>query len=54
MSVLDRFETQAGKNITIDSQIKCDNYESVGQLKLIRRIRKAVADKYRRPQNQVH
>jgi hypothetical protein len=54
MSVLDRFETQAGKNITIDSKIKCDNYESVGQLKLIRRIRKAVADKYRHPQNQVH
>ena len=54
MSVLDRFETQAGKNIIIDSKIKCDNYESVGKLKLIKKIRKAVAEKFRHPQNRVH
>jgi hypothetical protein len=30
MIVFNRFETQAIKDIEIDSKIQCDNYESVG------------------------
>ena len=54
MSVFDRFETQAIKDIEIDSKDHCDNYESVGRLKLIQKIRKAVTEIYRNPPENIH
>jgi len=54
MRVFDRFETQAIKDIQLDSKIQCDNYESVGRLKLIQKIRKAVTEIYRNPPENIH
>ena len=49
MSILDRFEAKAIEAIKIDSKIKCDNYESVCRLKLIDKIRQAIAAAYHTP-----
>ena len=49
MSILDRFEAKAIDAIAIDASIKCDNYESVGRLMLIDKIRQAIATAYRTP-----
>ena len=49
MSILDRFEAKALQAIKIDAIIKCDNYESVGRLTLVNKIRKAIAAAYRNP-----
>jgi hypothetical protein len=49
MRILDQFEAKAHDAIAIDASIKCDNYESVGRLMLIDKIRKAIATAYRTP-----
>lgn len=54
MSILDRFETKALHAIKIDSKIKCDNYESVCRLKLIDKIRQAIAAAYHTPPQLPH
>jgi hypothetical protein len=46
MSILDRFEVSALQAIRIDASIKCDNYNSVCRLKLVKKIRKAIAAAY--------
>jgi hypothetical protein len=40
--ILDQFEAKALQSIKIDATIKCDNYESVGRLILVKNIRKAI------------
>ena len=40
--ILDQFEAKALQSINIDASIKCDNYESVGRLILVKNIRKAI------------
>ena len=49
MNILDRFEAKAIQAIAIDASIKCDNYDDVCRLKLINKIRKAIAAAYRNP-----
>ena len=48
MDILSRFERRAIEAIETDNTIKTDNYESVGQYKLIMKIRKAVGMAFRK------
>ena len=48
MDILDRFELRAIEDIKRDKQINADNYESVGQYKLIIKIRKAIGMAFRK------
>ena len=48
MEILSRFEHRAIEAIETDNTIKTDNYESVGQYKLIMKIRKAVGMAFRK------
>jgi len=54
MSILDRFEAKAQQAIAIDASIKCDNYDSVCRLKLVTKIRQAIAAAYRNPPQLPH
>ena len=49
MSILDRFEARALQSIKIDASIKCDNYDSVCRLTMVKKIRKAIVVAYRNP-----
>lgn len=40
--ILDHFEAKALQSIKIDATIKCDNYDSVCRLTLVKNIRKAI------------
>jgi len=42
MEILGRFERRAMEEIRTDVKIKADTYESVGQYKLIMKIKKAI------------
>jgi len=42
MDILTKFESQALHSIKIDQQIKCDNYDSVCRLSMVKKIRKAI------------
>ena len=48
MDILDQFERRAIEAIKTDKQIKADCYESIGQYKLIMKIRKAIAMSFRK------
>ena len=48
MDILDRFERQAIEAVKTDRKINADNYESVGQCKLIANIRKSIDRKFRK------
>ena len=49
MRILNRFEARALQSIEIDASIKCDNYDSVCRLTMVKKIRKAIAAAYRNP-----
>jgi hypothetical protein len=42
MEILTKFEIQALHSIKIDQQIKCDNYDSVCRLSMVKNIRKTI------------
>jgi hypothetical protein len=44
MDILTKFETQALNSIKIDASIKCDNYDSVCRLSMVKKIRKAITN----------
>ena len=48
MDILSRFERRAIEDIKRDNTIDTDNYESVGQYKLIMKIRKAIGMAFRK------
>ena len=48
MEILSRFERRAIEAIETDNTIDVDNYESVGQYKLIMKIRKAIGMAFRK------
>jgi hypothetical protein len=48
MDILSRFERRAIEDIKRDKKINADNYESVGQYKLIMKIRKAIGMAFRK------
>ena len=48
MNILDRFESRVIESIKLDKKIGADNYENVGQYKLIRKIRKAISMAFRK------
>jgi len=48
MDILDRFECRATEDIKRDNKIDADNYENVGQYKLIIKIRKTVEMAFRK------
>jgi hypothetical protein len=50
MYILDRFERRAIQDIQTDVKIKADTYESVGQFKLIMKIKKALGMALRKDQ----
>jgi len=49
MDILGRFERRAIEAIETDRKIKADNYESVGQYKLIKSIRKTIERQFYPP-----
>jgi hypothetical protein len=48
MDILSRFECRVIEDIRLDNTIDVDNYESVGQYKLIMKIRKAIGMAFRK------
>ena len=48
MDILSRFERRAIEEIKLDNQIDADDFESVGKLKLILNIRKAIGMAFRK------
>ncbi len=48
MDILNRFEHRAIEDIQLDNTIDADNYASVGQYKLIMKIRKAIGMAFRK------
>ena len=48
MDIMDRFERRAIEDIKRDKKIDADNYESVGQYKLIIKIRKTIEMAFRK------
>ena len=44
LEILTKFENQALHAIKIDQQIKCDNYDSVCRLTMVKKIRKAISE----------
>jgi|GEM_PF-1746676 hypothetical protein len=48
MGILDKFECRAIEAIQMDKKINADNYENVGQYKLILKIRKTIEMAFRK------